>query len=86
MNGYKMGQLVMATPKSFIDGMVKSPLKDTGLNYEFGVSDINVDGNVATVTLLESGFPGGVTITNYFHLIDDGSGWKIISKSFNAKS
>jgi hypothetical protein len=82
MNGYLQGQLMLATPDPFISQMCESPIKDTAAEYHSEITTIAIDGQVAAVTLVETGFPGGMGFTNYFHLIDDGSGWKIISKTF----
>lgn len=82
MNGYLVGQLMLTTPEPFIAQMENAPIKDTDADYRPEITDIAIDGQVASVTLKETGFPGGVRFTNYFHLIDDGSGWKIISKAF----
>ena len=84
MNGYLGGQLLLATPEPFIKNMQNAPIKDTDAPYHSEIIDISIDGQVASVTLKESGFPGGMSFTNYFHLIDDGSGWKIISKTFTS--
>jgi len=81
MNGYLGDQLLLATPELFIAEICKSPMKETGFDYSPIVSELNIDDNVASVTLVES-YPDGMGFTNYFHLINDGNGWKIISKTF----
>jgi hypothetical protein len=60
-------------------------MKEGGVDYKATISGINVTGNVATATLKEVGFGGSLTFTDYFHLIDDGNGWKIISKNFTTE-
>ena len=57
-------------------------LRDSGAEYRSQIVSVEMDGQVAAVTLTETGFPGNMSFTNYFHLIDDGTGWKIISKTF----
>ncbi|RLA05117.1 MAG: hypothetical protein DRQ47_01990 [Gammaproteobacteria bacterium] len=84
MNGYLMGELMIATPDPFIEEMCKAPIKNATTDYKGEITYIDIAGKVATVILKEIGFPGGLSFTNYFHLIDDGSGWKIISKAFNS--
>lgn len=84
MNGYLMGDLMLATPEPFIEEMQKAPIKNATTDYNGEITYLDIAGKVATVTLKETGFPGGLSFTNYFHLIDDGSGWKIISKTFNS--
>ncbi len=81
MNGYLGGQLLMAVPDVFISEVCKSPMNQADFNYNPVISELSFDGKVATATLLET-YPDGMRFTNYLHLIDDGSGWKIISKTF----
>ncbi len=85
MNGHLAGDLVLATPEPFIANMQSAPLSDVkDSDYQWEITSISVSGKVAAVVLEESGFPGGLRFTNYFHLIDDGTGWKIISKAFSS--
>lgn len=85
MNGYLGGKLLLATPKVFIQDAGKMQLKKNNADYSANIVSISVDGQVASVILHESGFPAGMSFTNYFHLLDDGNGWKIISKTFTSK-
>lgn len=82
MNGYLQDQPILGTPEPFIQQLQANPVKDAGTDYQWEISGLDIDGQVATVILKETGFPGGISFTNYFHLIDDGAGWKIISKTF----
>lgn len=84
MNGYLGGQLLLATPEAFITEICKSPMNQTGFNYSPIVTELSIEDKVATVTLVET-YPDGMSFTNYFHLIDDGKGWKIISKTFTSR-
>jgi hypothetical protein len=84
MNGYLGGQLLMATPDVFITEICKSPMNQTDFNYSPIVTELSIEDKVATVTLIET-YPDGMSFTNYFHLIDDGNGWKIISKTFTSR-
>lgn len=83
MNGSLNGDMVLATPERFIEGMGKLKLNTTGAKYDAKITHIEVDGKVASVTLKETGL-GKSSFTNYFHLVNDGSGWKIISKAFQS--
>lgn len=83
MNGSLRGKIVLATPKRFIESMGKLKLNTTGVKYQAKITHLEVDGIVATVTLKEQGL-GETDFTNFFHLINDGSGWKIISKAFQS--
>ena len=82
MNGYLNGQPLLATPEPFIEEMRKAPLRDAGAPYRWRITDVQVAGKVASATLKETGFPDRSGFINYFHLIDDGGGWRIISKLF----
>ncbi|MBN7796166.1 nuclear transport factor 2 family protein [Parahaliea mediterranea] len=82
MNGYLVGELMMTSPRPFIEEVSNFPVKNSGCEYRHEILHTHIEGNVAAVTLRESGYPGGMCFTNLFHLIDDGSGWKIISKTF----
>ena len=82
MNGYLNGQLLLATPAPFIAEMSKAPLREAGAPYEWEIADLQMAGKVASATLKETGFLDGSGFTSYFHLIDDGDGWRIISKLF----
>ena len=82
MNGYLGDQLIAADPTPFIEDMENLRLRDSGAEYRSQIVSVEMDGQVAAVTLTETGFPGNMSFTNYFHLIDDGTGWKIISKTF----
>ncbi len=84
MNGYLGGQLLMATPEPFITEVCKSPMNQTDFDYSPIVTELSIEDRVATVTLVET-YPDGMSFTNYFHLIDDGNGWKITSKTFTSR-
>ena len=84
MNGYLGGQLLMATPAPFIAEICKAPMSQTDFNYSPVVTELSIEDKVATVTLLET-YPDGMSFTNYFHLIDDGADWKIVSKLFASR-
>ena len=82
MNGYLGGQVLLATPDAFIAEVCKSPMKHVeNFHYSPVVTELSIEDKVATVTLVET-YPDGMSFTNFFHLIDDGNGWKIISKTF----
>ena len=82
MNGCLNGQLLLATPAPCIEEMRKAPLQDAGAPYRWEITDLQVAGQVASATLKESGFPDGSGFANYFHLLEDGDGWRIVSKLF----
>ena len=82
MHGYIGDELITESPAEFIEGMERLRMRDSGAEYRSSIVSMEIEGRVAAVTLGETGFPGGMSFTNYFHLIDDGTGWKIISKTF----
>jgi len=84
MNGYLGSQLLLATPEVFINEICKSPMNQTDFDYSPIVTELSIEDKVATVTLVET-YPDGMSFTNYFHLLDDGNGWKIISKTFTSR-
>ncbi|GAA6151578.1 nuclear transport factor 2 family protein [Pseudoteredinibacter isoporae] len=86
MNGYLGKQLMISKPAQFIADVVKMEIHKAKTPYSYQVTSISIDGKVASVVLTEAGFPGNMAFTNYFHLIDDGHGWKIISKTFIGKA
>ena len=86
MNGYLMGKLMLdASPKLFIEDVAQMQMKKSGMPYDLTIEYIDIDHKIASVVARETGFPEGASFSNYFHLIDDGSGWKIISKAFYGK-
>jgi len=84
MNGYLGGQLLMASPEPFITEICKAPMNQTDFDYSPVVTELSIEDKVATVTLIET-YPDGMNFTNYLQLIDDGNGWKIISKLFSSR-
>jgi hypothetical protein len=78
-------QLLMPSPEPFITEVCKQPMKESRFAYNPVISELNIDEKIASAKLAET-YPDGMRFTNYFHLIDDGSGWKIISKVFTGKS
>jgi len=86
MSGYLQGQLLIGDPEPFFADMEKNPsMSETGVPYKAEIESINVAGQVASVTLLETGFFRGMNFTNYFHLLKDEGEWKIISKTFTSE-
>jgi hypothetical protein len=83
MNGFLGPEIMFGTPAPFIEDMSAKPsMKDNGDPYQAEIESIRIEGNVASVTLSETGFRGAGTLVDFFHLIKDGGEWKIISKLF----
>jgi len=85
MTGYFNGNLMLGTPEPFFD-MVKSAVTpESTAAYKAEIRSIEVIGQAATATLVESGFLGS-DFTDFFQLIRDDQGWRIISKTFHQGS
>lgn len=85
MNGYLGEQLVIGNADMFLDQMANNPsLKSAEAPYKATVESLEVAGNIASVTLKETGF-NGMSFTNYLHLLKEDGGWKIISKTFTTE-
>ena len=81
MNGYFMGNLGIGSPEAFFSEVAKiDPASATG-EYHAEIESIQVMGDVATATLVETGFMGS-DFVDFFHLIRVDGEWKIISKTF----
>lgn len=83
MNGYLGDKLLIGTPEPFFQDMGSNPsMASGGLPYKGEIVSLEVQEAVASVTLKEEGFPDDMAFVDYFHLINDGGAWKIISKTF----
>ena len=83
MNGFFQGQLLLGGPEPFFEQIENNPsMADGGAPYKGEVTAIDVAGDVASVTLKETGFAGAMNFTNYFHLLKEEGEWKIVSKTF----
>ncbi len=86
MNGYLGDQLLLGGPEPFFENMGKAPsMAEGGAPYQGKIVSLDVVGNVASVTLKETGFGGTMAFTDYFHLLRDRGEWKIISKTFTTE-
>ncbi|MFZ0449936.1 MAG: nuclear transport factor 2 family protein [Desulfatiglandaceae bacterium] len=83
MTGYLQDQFLLGTPDPFFEEIEKNPsMAEGGAPYKGEIRFIDVVGNVASVTIKETGFAGTMAFTDYFHLIKVQGEWKIISKTF----
>ena len=86
MNGYLQGQLITGGPEPFFADIASKPsFADSGIPYKGEISSVDVAGDVASVTVKETGFGGSMAFTNYFHLLKDQGVWKIVSKTFTTE-
>ena len=85
MNGYLGDQLLVGDPEPFLADIGGHPaMKDSGAPFKTEYTAIKVSGRTATATLEENGFFGSGHFVNYFHLLKEGDGWKIVSKTFES--
>ena len=86
MSGYLNGQFMTGSPEPFFNDIESNPsMAEGGAPYKGEIVFLNITGNVASVTIKETGFGGGMSFTDYFHLIKDHDSWKIISKTFTSE-
>jgi len=85
MAGYLQGQLVIGTPEPFFAEIEKHPsMAESGASYKAEIKSVDVVGQIASVVLVETGFFGVLSFTDYFHLLKEHGEWKIISKTFTS--
>ncbi len=85
MTGYFGGNLMLGTPEPFFDVVKSTVTSESATSYKAEIQSIEVVGRAATATLVESGFLGS-DFTDFFQLIHDDEGWRIISKTFHQES
>jgi ketosteroid isomerase-like protein len=86
MNGYLQDQLLIGGPEPFFENMQNAPsMAEAGAPYKGEIIFVDVVGNVASVTIKETGFGGSMAFTDYFHLLKDQGEWKIMSKTFTTE-
>ena len=81
MNGYFGGRLGIGSPEPFFTEVAKLEASASSEAYRAEVEAIEVIGDVATATLVETGFLGS-DFVDFFHLIRIDGEWKIISKTY----
>ncbi len=75
-------QMVCGTPQTFyndIDGKIAPP------EYDAQIVNIDITGEIASSTLVETGLLG-IDFVNYYHLQRIDGQWKIVSKLFTSIS
>jgi hypothetical protein len=86
MNGYLQDQLLLGSPEPFFENIESQPpMVETDAPYSAEITQVDVTGNVASVTLRETGYASTIAFTNYFHLIKQQDEWKILSKTFTTE-
>lgn len=85
MNGYVQERLLIGGPEPFFKNIEDSPsMAKTGAPFKAEIIFLDVVGNIASVTLKETGYRDMV-FTDYFHLLKEQDEWKIISKTFTTE-
>ncbi|MCK0068315.1 nuclear transport factor 2 family protein [Kordiimonas laminariae] len=86
MNGHLFGNEQLGTPEDFFKSLSANPsMKSAGAPFKGWVEDVRVTGNVASLTVKETGFFGKASFTDYMHLIKLKGRWWIISKTFTSE-
>jgi hypothetical protein len=85
MVGYLGDDLLVGTPEPFFADIGGRPsMAESGAPYKAEISALHVSGRTASATVEESGFFGAMRFVNYFHLLNVGGEWRIVSKTFEA--
>lgn len=86
MNGFLQDQLLLGGPEPFLENIENNPsMAEAGVPYKGEITFVDLVGNVASVTIKETGFAGSMNFTDYFHLLKEQGEWKIISKTFTTE-
>jgi len=86
MSGYMMDDFLIGSAEPFFQAVASPPPEappNPG-NYKGEITEVDVAGEIATITLKEVGFMG-LNFTNYFHLVKVDDTWLIVSKTFNSE-
>ncbi|WP_290770785.1 nuclear transport factor 2 family protein [Anaerofustis sp.] len=83
MSGYLGEDVIVGTPEIFYEDLSSKPsMKSENIDCKCVISDLEVIGGIAKVTLYVDGFFGFATIKDLFHLIKVDDEWRIIQKTF----
>ena len=83
MNGYLNGELLIGTAEPFFEDIGSRPsMASRGIAYTAEIVLLDIADQIASATVKETGFEGGLSFINYFHLIFTDMQWKIYSKTF----
>ena len=80
MSGYMQGEFLMGSPDPFFQIVETS----SPCEYDYEISQVDVNGDVASVRLDEEGYLG-MNFTDYFHVANVDGKWQIISKTFHVR-
>lgn len=86
MSGYLGDMLLAGPPEPFLVDIGGRPsMESTGAPYKAEILDIHASARTASLRLEETGFFGTTSFVNYFHLVNTGSQWKILAKTFESR-
>ena len=84
MTGYIGEQLLCGSPEPFLDAVRNNPPAGEGGGYAADITQVEVNGAVATATLVEKGLMGA-NFVDHFHLVQADDRWSIVAKTFHAE-
>lgn len=83
MNGYLGDDLLVGGIEPFYEDLQSRPsMAEAKDPLETQISGVEVNGRIATATLVETGFFGAGKFANYFTLLFIDGEWKILTKTF----
>lgn len=85
MNGYLRGQLLLGGPEPFFQDI--AGMKAGGVDhaaFRATITGLTVKGDIAQGGVRMERLAGALDFQDYFHLIRDADGWRIISKTFSS--
>ena len=82
MTGHSKRGFYLGSPDPFFENVgSQKPMKETGAPYEGRITTVQVSGDIASVTLEETGYFGR-SYTDMFTLARLDGQWKIVSKTY----
>ena len=86
MSGYLGSEHLLGGPEPFFEAISENPsMAAAGAPYVGTIASVEVVGRVASARIEETGFTGGLSFTDWFHLLEDEGEWKIVSKAFTTR-
>ena len=85
MNGYLRGRLLLGGPEPFFQDI--AGMKAGGVDhsaFSAAVTSLAVNGDIAQGAVRMEKLAGQLDFQDYFHLVRDDDGWRIISKTFSS--
>ena len=83
MNGYLNGDLLIGTIEPFFKDVSSKPyMASRNIPYKGEIIFVEITDQIASTAVRETGYEGGLSFINYFHLLFVDAQWKIISKTF----